>query len=88
MSTTRCISNANYIIDQWNHNGFALYQPNYDRKIVLIMRPAFVTKKIGLLYCARNGYIFLPELFIKCAIADQRLHAVSIEFKKKASRAT
>lgn len=63
---------------QW----FALYQPNYGRKIVLIMRQTFVYKKTRLLYCAWNGYIFLPELFIKCAIADQRLHAVTIEFKK------
>lgn len=81
MLTTCCISIANCIIDQWNHNGFALQRPNYGRKIALITIDVFIQKMLQRPYWAWNGYIFLPDFFIKCTIADQdqRLHAVTIE---------
>lgn len=65
MLTTRCILIAKYIIHQSHHNGFALYQPNYGRKIVLIARQTFVYHK------TRVALLRLKWLYFRSGIVYQ-----------------
>lgn len=75
MLTTCCISIANCIIDQWNHNGFALQRPNYGRKIALITIDVCIQKMLQRPYWAWNGYIFLPDFFYQMYDSGSRSKA-------------